>query len=308
MARKWVRPLRGGSRPHLFLAEDGHYYAVKAQDNPQGSQILVNEFVCYQLLRRLGFPVPDCRLVSVPNGLIGHEVTFSRAGIHFGSRYPVDPKRDAVFTHVSGAFLERTANRAALVGMVAFDKWVSNGDCRQAIFFRDRGRRWLRRNQDAAGPSRRKDAYALAMIDNGFAFQAEQWTFVDLPRFGFYHDRSIYGAVQGLEDFEPWLSRIREIPRSVVETALCSIPEQWLQRRSTRQRLKTLLDGLMERREKIPKLIEESRWDANNPFPAWRGARGAYRQARQAKAAQALIARSEGTPLIRSDPRPRKRP
>lgn len=265
--------MQGGSRPHLFFAEDGHYYAVKAQENPQGSQILVNELVCSQLLVHLGLPVPDFRLVTTPDGLIGQEVEFSKAGVHFGSRCPVDPNRDAVFTRVSPALLERTVNKTAFLGMVAFDKWISNGDTRQAIFFRDRGSRWLLRDQhDVGRRGRQRDAYAVAMIDHGFAFQAERWEFVDLPQFGFHRDRSIYASVRGIEDFEPWLSRIIHTPECIVDELLRSVPKQWFRRLKAREHLEALLGRLMERRKKVRVLIAESAMAPENPFPSWRGA------------------------------------
>jgi hypothetical protein len=32
--KQHLRPMRGGAQSHLMFAEDGHYYVVKFQNNP----------------------------------------------------------------------------------------------------------------------------------------------------------------------------------------------------------------------------------------------------------------------------------
>ena len=39
----------------------------------------------------------------------------------------------------------------------------------------------------------------------------------------------VYGAVRGLEDFEPWLDRILHFPEEVVDQAVKQIPPAWLE-------------------------------------------------------------------------------
>src|SRR5208337_5526831 len=93
-----IRPMRGGSQPHLMRCSDGHYYVVKFRNNPQGSRILVNEHVAGKLAKLLGLPCPETCLVKVREELV--RLTSGLAielrsrkipvepGLTFGSQHP----------------------------------------------------------------------------------------------------------------------------------------------------------------------------------------------------------------------------
>ena len=189
-ARQHIKRMRGGANAHLMLADDNHYYVVKFRNNPQHQRILVNELLCCVLLRHLQLPVPPWEIVHVPQELlddtpeltmeVGYRIRRCEAGLHFASRYPGDPTRRAVYDYVPLSLLRFVINVDRFCGMAAFDKWVSNADGRQAIFFRDRARNWL--PESAAlhqGVSPRALVYVANMIDHGFAFNAQNWAFVD---------------------------------------------------------------------------------------------------------------------------------
>jgi len=42
-ALEQIRRMRGGAQSHLMRCDDGYYYVVKFQNNPQHRRILVNE-------------------------------------------------------------------------------------------------------------------------------------------------------------------------------------------------------------------------------------------------------------------------
>jgi hypothetical protein len=62
-------------------------------------------------------------------------------GWHFGSRFPGDPARMAVYDFFPDALLASVENLSEFLGVPAFDKWIGNADARQAIFFRARRQR-----------------------------------------------------------------------------------------------------------------------------------------------------------------------
>ncbi len=141
--------MRGGSNSQLMLADDGRYYVVKFLKNPQHQRILINELLCYTLLDYLQLPVPKWAIVNVPQQSVDETLQLSlknagsrtypcEPGLHFGSQYPGNPLRKAVYDYVPLSVLRTVSNVEAFSGMVAFDKWVSNADGRQAIFFRER--------------------------------------------------------------------------------------------------------------------------------------------------------------------------
>ena len=50
----YVRKLRGGSQAHLIRADDGHFYAMKSVGNPQGTRVLVNEYLGSKIFSKMG--------------------------------------------------------------------------------------------------------------------------------------------------------------------------------------------------------------------------------------------------------------
>ena len=196
LAREHIRAMQGGSCPHLILTDDGNHYVVKFQSNPQHARILVNELVCYQLLRHLNLPVPSCRIVQVGSdfvenspGLVqrhGQELRRCAPGLLFGSRYPVDPAKQAVYDYLPESLFERIMNRNAFLGMVPFDKWVSNAERGRRSISGAGATMWLSREafEKDCSVRPRSLVFVANMIDNGFAFQAHRWTFADNPELG----------------------------------------------------------------------------------------------------------------------------
>ncbi len=272
--------MRGGANSHLLLADDDCYYVVKFRNNPQHARVLVNELICYVLLDRLGLPTPGWSIVEVSPSLIercpdlemecASRVVRCEPGLHFGSRYPVDPTRQAVYDYVPLSLLRLTANLESFWGMVCFDKWVSNADGRQAIFFRDQARKWLPMDAvDAEGKLIRPRSlvYVASMIDHGFAFNAQHWDFSDSPEMGLYTRREVYQNVTGYENFEPWISRIRNLSTDALDDAYKQIPVEW--HGGEWDRLEALLEKLYNRRNGVADLLADSKRADRDPFPNW---------------------------------------
>ena len=192
-----------------MLADDDAYYVVKFRNNPQHQRVIVNEVLCYSLLEHLGLPSPSWDVVNVSDGLISESPGLvmeaglasrpCEAGRHFGSRFPVDPSRQAVYDYVPLSLLRDVVNLYSFVGMVPFDKWISNSNGRQAVFFRDRAGKWLASGEDdlwigGRHVTPRTLVYVANMIDHGFAFNAHRWEFSDIP------DQGIYNPTRGLFD------------------------------------------------------------------------------------------------------------
>lgn len=262
-ALEHIRRMRGGAQSHLMRCEDGNYYVVKFQNNPQGVRILANELLGTRLAARLGLPTPAAEVVEVRQELIantedlvmqlGRGRAECRAGRHFGSRYPGLPAEVAVYDFVPDEILEEVENLGDFRGMLVFDKWTCNTDGRQAIFFR-------------AAPAER---YRAQMIDNGFCFNAGEWNFPDAPLRGIYLRHKVYGSVTGMDSFEPWLSRIES---RVAETALdemqSEIPPEWYD--DDTDALEGLLEQLWRRRGLVRELLASAWKSSAQPFPHWK--------------------------------------
>lgn len=271
--------MRGGANAHLLLGEDDKYYVVKFRNNPQHPRILVNELICSVLLQYLQIPTPHWAIVNVPESLIavtpalvmeaGAEVRRCEAGLHFGSRYPVDPARRAVYDYLPVSLLRMLLNASSFLGMAAFDKWVSNANGRQTIFFRDRASRWLPAGGGDGGRqvSPRSLVYVVNMIDHGFAFNAHNWTFTDSPERGIYTRREVYESVKGYESFQPWLDRIVHCAPEALDDAYKRTPPEWFD--NDWNAMEALLGELHRRRKSVPELLWAAKGDTRDPFPNW---------------------------------------
>ena len=242
--------------------DDGEYYVVKFQNNPQHSRILVNELLGTKLAGHLGLPVPPVGVVEVRRELIENtaelvmQVGNSRApctpGRQFGSRYPGKPAETAVHDFLPDEQLGVVENLAAFAGVFAFDKWTCNTNGRQAIFFRE------------GGGAR----YQAWMIDQGFCFNAQNWDFPDAPLRGLYARACVYDAVRGMDAFEPWTARMKRLTEDgTLDEMASGVPLEWYE--GDLDALYMLLDRLVRRVTRLPDLILEARNSYRRPFRNW---------------------------------------
>jgi hypothetical protein len=241
--------------------DDGNYYVVKFQNNPQGGRVLANEMLAGRLALTLGLPVTVPEVIEVSDWLVDHspEMYIQRgserircaSGLQFGSRFPCDPLRSAVYDFLPDTLLEKISNCEDLLGALVFDKWTCNCDSRQFVFHQHFPHQ-----------------YTATMIDQGFCFNASEWDFPDAPARGVYPRPAVYAGVSGLHSFEPFLTRLSHLDCEILEEAAARIPPEWYEARV--DDLGALVQALWERRNRVASLILECRQAKNNPFPSWK--------------------------------------
>jgi hypothetical protein len=270
-AVRHVRKMRGGAQSHLLEADDGCWYVVKFRNNPQHRRILVNELLSSVLLDYLKIAAPQTALIQVSEAFLeaNPEIHFTlgtrslavEPGWHFGSRYPGDPARVAVYDFLPDALLPQVVNLEDFRAILVFDKWVGNADGRQSVFYRA----LVRHSEGAAVAAR--PGFVARMIDHGFAFNGPHWDFPDSPLQGLYARRLVYEGVRSLDDFQPWLEQMVHFPEEIVDQAWKRIPADWID--GEEDALAQLLERLFERRSRLPELIAACRTARTNPFPSW---------------------------------------
>jgi len=254
--------MRGGAQSHLMRCDDGEYYVVKFQNNPQHRKILANELLGTLLARRLGLPAAPVEVIEVRRELIektaelvmlvGTSRAPCAAGRQFGSRYPGKPAELAVHDFLPDEQLGEVENLEAFAGMFAFDKWTCNTNGRQAIFFREGGH----------------VHYQAWMVDQGFCFNAQNWDFPDAPLRGLYARARVYDPVRSLDAFGPWLARMERMAGDGTLDDLASrIPLEWYD--GDLDALFALLERLVRRTARLPDLILEARNSYRKPFRNW---------------------------------------
>jgi hypothetical protein len=263
--------MRGGAQSHLLQADDGCFYVVKFRNNPQHRRVLVNELLSSVLLDYLQIAAPPTALIQVSADflLANPEIHLNlgtrqlpvEPGWHFGSQYPGDPSRVAIYDFLPDALLGQVANLADFRAILVFDKWVGNADGRQSIFYRA----MVRQGEEARSSAR--PGFVARMIDHGFAFNGPHWDFPDSALQGLYARRLVYDSVHSLADFEPWLEQVIHFPEEVIDQAWKRIPADWID--GEEDALAELLERLFDRRTRLPELIEACRGARMNPFTGW---------------------------------------
>jgi hypothetical protein len=268
-AVRHVRKMRGGAQSHLLEADDGHAYVVKFRNNPQHRRILINELLASVFLDYLKISAPETALLHVGADFLEanpevHLMLGSRRievepGWQFGSQYPGDPARLAVYDFLPDALLPSVVNLEEFRAILVFDRWACNSDGRQSVFYRAS----VRIGRDEPRPG-----FVALMIDHGYAFNGPHWDFPDSPLQGLYARRLVYASVRSFDDFQPWLELLRHLPEEVMDRAWKRIPPDWIDGED--DALERMLEQLYDRRARVPQLIEACRETRVQPFPNWK--------------------------------------
>jgi hypothetical protein len=263
-AKQHLRAMRGGAQSHLMFADDGHYYVVKFQNNPQHIRVLANELLATRIAERIGLPVPVTEVIEVSPWLVentpdlrirnGSSTVPCQPGLALAARFVLGPLEGQVFDYLPAAALDRVRNLDAFAGMLAFDKWTCNTNGRQAVF-------WKKTHDKK---------YTASFVDQGYCFNAGDWNYPDSPLRGVYPRNEVYAQVRGWESFEPWLSRIENMEAQAVWEIAEIVPPEWYG--AALEQLEQLIEQLIGRRGRVRDLIDSFRQSTREPFQNWKQA------------------------------------
>jgi len=233
---------------------------TKFQNNPQHIRVLANEMFATELGLKLGLPMPRVRVIEVSDWLIEHTPDLRiqlaetqmrcQSGKQLASLYVGQDNSSLPCDYLPREMLEKLRNIGDFAKVLVLDKWACNCDGRQAVFHRKTPR------------SRR---YTATFIDQGYCFNAGEWTFPDYPLRGVYANHCVYESVTGWEAFEPALTRAESMDTGTTWQCANTIPEEWYE--GDRPSLERIVEELGRRRGIIRKLIGEFRDSTKNPFP-----------------------------------------
>ena len=258
-----LRKLRGGSQSHLLKASDGAAYVTKFQNNPQHIRVLANEMLATRLGLALGLPMPRVEMIEVSAWLIEHTSDLRiqlagreipcQSGRQLASLYVGADDPGLLSDYLPQELLRGVRNVLSFAQALVLDKWTCNADGRQAIFCR------------RTSSSRQ---YTATFIDQGYCFNAGEWSFPDCPLRGVYGNNCVYEGVTGWDAFEPALSRSERMDANEIWQLAADIPEEWYE--GDRIGLERLVEKLAKRRGIIRTLIADFRSSPRYPFPNWR--------------------------------------
>jgi len=254
--------MRGGAQSQLMLGADGNLWVVKFKNNPQHLRVLANELIATRIAEVVGLSVPKSDVVEVSGWLIENSPEMimdmgkgqrerCASGLQFGSKFVGGLMPGQVVDYLPEPQMDEVRNLAEFAGMLAVDKWTGNCNGRQAVFERR--------------PRERK--YRATFIDQGYCFNAGDWTFPDAPLRGVFARNQVYARVRGWESFEPWLSRVEEFAADGLWKVAEEIPPEWYG--GDPRVIERLMETLLNRRSRVRELIEQFRESNREPFPQW---------------------------------------
>ena len=261
-----IRRMRGGAQSQLMLGADGNLWVVKFQNNPQHLRVLANELIATRIAEAVGLSVPKTDVIEVSDWLIANssEMMVDKGrgvrercagGLQFGSRFVGGLMPGQVVDYLPEPQMDEVRNLAEFAGMLVVDKWTGNCNGRQAVFERR--------------PRERK--YRATFIDQGYCFNAGDWTFPDAPLRGVFARNKVYARVRGWESFEPWLSRVEEFSGDILWKVAEEIPPEWYG--GDTAVIESLMESLLVRRGRVRELIAQFRKSNREPFPLWGAAK-----------------------------------
>ena len=245
-----------------MLGADGKLWVVKFQNNPQHIRVLANELIATRLADAVGLTVPVSDVIEVTEWLVANTsdmlmelgrgaIERCKAGLQFGSQFIGGLMPGQVMDYLPEPQLAEVRNLGEFTGMLVVDKWTGNCNGRQAVFER----------------KARERKYRATFIDQGYCFNAGEWTFPDSPLRGVYARNSVYRGVTGWKSFEPWLSRVEELPPEKLWAVAEAVPPEWYG--GDLAEIERLMETLLKRRCRVRELIGEFRDSNREPFPFW---------------------------------------
>jgi hypothetical protein len=261
LAVQQIRRMRGGAQSHLMLGSDQQLYVVKFQNNPQHLRVLANELLGSRLAEAAGLSVPPSQIVEVSDWLIqntpelcmslGRSKERCYAGLQFGSRFVGGLLPGINMDYLPEEELLKVRNLTQFSGMLALDKWCCNANGRQAVFHK----------------KARERCYTATFIDQGFCFNAGEWSFPDAPLRGVYARNCVYRHVTGWESFSPWLERMEAMEETRIWGLCGEVPPEWYG--GDLSQMEELAERLIARRSRIREQIEGFQRSGREPFPNW---------------------------------------
>ncbi|PEJ25042.1 hypothetical protein CN689_26385 [Peribacillus butanolivorans] len=232
---------KGRTNPKLIECSDGNIYVVKFM-NAEFKRSIINDWIAYQLGKLINLPMPDCEIISIPDGLIQSSEIFKKTGVSAGLAFGSIFKKNKI--SVNNNSLAKCRNINNLADMFIFDMWINN---------RDRNKNNMIIVNDHQP--------TLLFIDHEKAFCGRNWKEHDLIKFSEilnprWSKNQIY-FIQHLKNndlFQNPLQLIQSLTIAQIREAVYSIPKEWNLKESEQEHL---IDFLVKRRELLGEQIQQ---------------------------------------------------
>jgi hypothetical protein len=218
VAERILRTMPGGTQSRLALCNDGIQYVIKCPNNPQGPNVLANEFIAARLMSAVGLPVPPSRMVRYN---LDHKCVFEldhqevfevlACDLHFASELVNPAPGGKLYSFLPSSFIPRVENRDMFLGAYVFDIWAGSTDVRQAVYVENRDTK----------------AFRAVLIDNGHLFGGPHWKFSLKAGTAICLEKDVYANLFDPETIETWIFQIETKVSELLPDLLKTVPSQW---------------------------------------------------------------------------------
>jgi hypothetical protein len=213
-----LRDMPGGAQTQLARCSDGAPYVVKCPGNPQGPNVLANEFIGASLLGAIGLPTGEWKFARYSPAhkcsfvyKHGTRVLGPKCGLHFASRMLEPSSEGRLYSYLPDRFIGRLKNRPDFLGALVFDIFTGSLDARQAVYVEDH----------------RSRTFKAVFIDNGHICGGPCWDFSVSGKSPRCLQRTIYSEAIDLAGVEGWIARIEATIPDLLPSVLGAVPKQW---------------------------------------------------------------------------------
>ena len=234
----------GITNPYIVKCSDGKKYVAKFPGNPEGTRVLINEYVCAELAKLLELPIPNFKLINV-QGIDKFKDSLPDINLINGTVFCSEFVDKS--TSVPGYYVLTKVSNKATSGKVI----IGNND-------RNPGNLLINFRNNS-----------LIMIDHShvFVYQAV-WNErnlseliggkIDLSKMNKFHFDNLSLCLNDI-NYKPviseYIQRIRNIDDDEIECIINSIPSDWIITKDEKECLKEFLLDRLHRINEICRLL-----------------------------------------------------
>ena len=234
-AVRFVRRMSGGSQACLVEADDSRRYVVKFRNNPQGRNVLFNDFMATAIQEECGLLVPPCKTIMTSESFFDENreswlltcdgTERPEAGLSFASLYMGDVVGRSGLMVLPNRSYSRVHNRASFWLAWLIDIITEQTDRRQVLFLE-------------VLPGR----LSAVFLDNGHSFGGPTGAAGRAFASSLYYDYRVYSDISD-EQFAKHRSSILRSRMNKLWRLAESLPDEW-KSESSMKRFALCLDNL----------------------------------------------------------------
>lgn len=236
----------GATKPYIIECDDGNQYVAKFPGNPDGTRVLINEFVCGSLAKKLKLPLPDFKIIKIDNieefDILKGNIELINGSI-FCSKYVEKA------THIpSYRFIRKVNNINDSLKILIFDVIIGNNDRNQGnllVNLKNNSLVMIDHSHVFIGEALWDEKMLLELIGNDISIKEMNHFFLDM----FMNEINKFDKIE----FYEYINLVRSITIEDINEIIDDIPEDWM---ITKEEKNALCHFIYDRVKRVDEICE----------------------------------------------------